>query len=251
MKKIIYYLFIAVHIAGLFACKKEKIPTYSGENGIYFRNISDSSLVTFAYQVPNITRGILAVRVYSLGPLAAVDRAFKIATIEKLTTAQKDIHYSIDTSQFVIKAGQAYTDLYFNLYRLPEMKKTPYVITLELQPNENFTTNYSWDWLSLSKKTTRQLLRYTIVFDDMLSQPKTWITSVYGTFSQKKLYAISEYFDIDLPRWNITSGTGAIPAILIGSYGKVFQNYLNKEAASGNIILDEDGTPMKMGPSSQ
>jgi hypothetical protein len=251
MKKLIYYIFITANVVGLFGCKKEGIPTYSGENGIYFSNVSDSSVVTFAYHLPNINRVDLSVRVYSLGPVANVDRAFKVTNIEKLTTAQNNVNYSIDTSQFVIKAGEAYTNLKFTLFRLPEMKKTPYVITMELEPNENFTTNYRWDWISLSKKTIRQLMRYTIVFDDMLSQPKTWIPSVYGTFSQKKLYAISEYFEIDLPRWNITSGTGAIPAILVGSYGKVFQNYLNKEKASGNTILDEDGTEMKMGPSSQ
>lgn len=249
MKKIIYYLFIAANTCMLFACEK-KIPTYSGENNIYFSNSSDSSKITFAYDKAEKKDSIITVRIYTTGPVSDKDRPFTLTIIDSITNAGAGVHYSILNKDFVIKAGEAFINLVFRLNRTPDMTAKTYYINMMLEPNEHFTTNYTWEWVNLRNGTWKQLMFYTIRFDDVLAQPKTWLPSVFGTFSRKKLYALSEFFEIELPVWNIT-GAGGIPAITLITYGKVFQRYLNDEAAKGNIILDEDGTPMKMGAGSQ
>jgi hypothetical protein len=249
MKKLLYHFFIATTACMLFACKKG-IPTYSGEKNIYFNNSLDSSKVSFAYDKENKKDSTINVRVYTTGPVSAVDREFKLTIIDTSTTAVKGVHYTILNEGFVIKAGAAFVNLAFKLNRTSDMTAKSYYINMVLEPNENFTTNYTWEYTNLKLKTWKQLMFYTIKIDDMLAQPKAWLTGSFGTFSRKKLYALSEFFDVELPVWNIT-GAGGISAVLMITYGKVFQRYLNDEAANGNVILDEDGTPMKMGPNSQ
>jgi hypothetical protein len=249
MKKLLYYLFIMASACMLFACEK-KIPTYSGENNIYFSNAADSSKITFAYDKVDRKDSIITVRIYTTGPVSDVDRPFTLTIIDSITNAQPGVHYSILNEGSVIKAGQAFVNLAFRLNRTPDMTAKTYYINMVLEPNENFTTNYTWEWVNLKNSTVKQLMRYTIRFDDVLAQPKTWLPSVFGTFSRKKLIALSDFFEVELPVWNIT-GAGGISAVTMITYGKVFQRYLNDEAANGNIIPDEDGTPMKMGPNSQ
>jgi hypothetical protein len=249
MRKIINYLLLSASTLLLFACEKN-IATYSGETNIYFSNSSDSAKISFAYDQAVKKDSLISVRVYAMGPVSDADREFKLTIVDTLTNALPGTHYTLLNDPVVIKAGEAFANLQFRLNRTSDMKAKSYYISLLLEPNVNFITNYSRDWLNLNQKTWRQLLMYTIKFDDILSQPKTWIVSVYGAFTRKKLYAISEFFELELPIWNIT-GAGGIPATMIGTYGKVFQRYLNDEAARGNVILDEDGTPMKMGASSQ
>jgi hypothetical protein len=259
MKKIINYLFVAASALLLFACEKG-IPTYSGENNIYFSNssdtskVKDSSKITFAYDLPDKKDTTISVRVYVTGPVSDSDRTF-IMTIDttqsawpdSISTAKKDINFSMLNSP-VIKAGQVYTNLRFKLYRSADMVKKTYVIKMMLGPNENFTTDYTWDYTNLSKGTKGQLMLYTITFDDIFARPKYWLDAYFGTFSRKKLYALSAFFEIDITKWN----TGISPATLLISYGKVFQRYLNDEAAKGNTIYEDDGiTAMKMGASSQ
>ncbi|OQP51916.1 DUF4843 domain-containing protein [Niastella populi] len=249
MKKLISHLFIAAGALLLFSCEK-KLATYSGENNIYFSNTSDSAKITFAYDKEDKKDSTVLVRVYTTGPLADVDRPFELTIIDSITNAQAGVHYTLLNNELVVKAGQPFVNLAFKLNRLPEMITTTYYINMVLEPNDNFTTNYTWEWVNLKNSTVKQLMRYTIRFDDVLAQPKTWLSSSFGTFSRKKLIALSEFFEIELPVWNIT-GAGGISAVMMITYGKVFQRYLNDEAANGNIILDEDGTPMKMGPGSQ
>lgn len=249
MRKLIYNLFIAATACMLFACEK-KIPTYSGENNIYFSNTADSSKITFAFDKENKKDSTILVRVYTTGPVSDVDRKFNLIIIDSSTNAKSGVQYTLLNDGYVIKAGQAFVNLAFKLNRMPDMVSKTYYINMILAPNDNFTTNYTWEWVNLKNGTLKQLMMYTIRFDDVLAQPKAWLTSSFGTFSRKKLYALSEFFDIELPVWNVT-GSGGISAVLMITYGKVFQRYLNDEAAKGNVILDEDGTPMKMGPGSQ
>lgn len=250
MKNIINYLFITASFLLLFACKKEEVPMYSGINAIYFNNTTDYSNITFAYDLPGKKDSTITIRAYTMGPVSDVDREFNLVILDTpYTTAQKEINYVVP-DRFVIKAGKAYVDIPFKLLRTAELTKKTYVITMILQPNDNFTIDYQWDWISLSKKTWRQLMTYTILFDDIFSQPKNWQVAYYGTFSRKKLYAISDFFEIEIAKWNI-QGSGGIAATVWPVMGKVYQRYLNDEAAKGNIILDEDGTPMKMGSNSQ
>lgn len=249
MKKLLYHFFIATAVCMLFACEKG-IPTYSGEKNVYFSNAADSSKISFAYEKENKNDSTINVRVYTTGPISDVDRPFKLTIIDSSTTAVSGVHYTLLNQGFVIKAGAAFVNLAFKLSRTAEMKSKSYYINMVLEPNENFTTNYTWEYTNLKNKTRKQLMFYTIKIDDILSQPKAWLAGSFGTFSRKKLYALSEFFDVELPVWNIT-GAGGISAVLMITYGKVFQRYLNDEAAIGNVILDEDGTPMKMGPNSQ
>lgn len=246
----IFQIFIAAGILLLFACEKG-IPVYSGTNAVYFNNTSDSSKITFAYDFPDKKDTTISIRVYSMGPLSDVDRTFNLNIVDTLTSAKKDNDYKLLNDPVVIKAGQAFTDLKFKLFRKPDMTAKTYVITMMLEPNDNFTTDYNWEWVNLSKKTTRQLMAYTITFDDIFAKPKVWFDSYHGTFSRTKMYAMTNFFGLQLIQWTLTSGTGAIGATTWITFTKVFQRYLNEERAKGNEIMDEDGTPMSMGALSQ
>ena len=247
---IIIQLFIAAGAFLLFACEKN-IPTFSGDKAVYFSNTSDSSKITFAYDFPDRKDSIISVRVNIMGPVSDADRAFDLYIIDSLTTAKKDTTYKLLTDPVVVKAGQAFTNLRFKLYRTPDMTTKTYAINMVLRPNDNFTTNYAWEWLVLSKKTTKQLLNYTITVDDIFAKPKVWFDSYHGTFSRAKVYAMTNFFGLSLIQWTITSGTGAISATTWITYTRVFQRYLNEERARGNEIMDEDGKPMSMGSLSQ
>jgi hypothetical protein len=250
MKSFVNYLFVAASALLLFACKKSTISTYSGMDAVYFNNTADSSKITFAYDVLSKTDSIIKVRVNTTGPVADHDREFKLTFIDSNTTAKKDVNYTLLTDKLVIKAGEVFTSLSFKLYRTSDLVSKTYLINLLLEPNDNFTTDYSWEWVSLNLKTWRPLLRYTITFDDIFSQPKNWQVAFFGTFSRTKLNLVSAFFEIDLANCNIQSG-GAYSATTWGVFAKVFQRYLNDEAAAGRTIYDEDGKPMILGKDAQ
>jgi hypothetical protein len=249
-RSIIIQFFIAAGTLLLFACEKG-IPTYSGTSAVYFNNTSDSSKITFAYDFADKKDTTISIRVYTMGAVSDVDRTFSLNIIDTLTSAKKDNDYKLLNDPVIIKAGQASTDLKFKLFRRPDMTTKTYVISMMLQPDDNFTTDYSWEWVNLSKKTVRQLVAYTITFDDIFARPKVWLDSYHGTYSRTKMYAMTNFFGLQLIQWTLTSGTGAIGATTWITFTRVFQRYLNEERARGNEIMDEDGKPMSMGALSQ
>jgi hypothetical protein len=256
MKNLVNFLFIAATALLLFACKKSTIPTYSGMEAIYFSNSSDtsriydSSKITFAYDVLSKKDSTIRVRVYTTGQVKDYDREFKLTLIDSITTAVKDVNYSLVTNKLVIKAGTAFTYISFKLYRTPEMVSKTYLINLLLEPNENFTTDYYWDWYNLTLKRGKSLLLYTITFDDIFSQPRNWFVDNFGKFTRTKLNMLNAFFEIDMPQWNIQSG-GTISATTWSVFAKVFQRYLNDEKAAGRTVYDEDGSEMTMGKNAQ
>jgi uncharacterized protein DUF4843 len=249
MRSFVTYLFIAAGALMLFACKKESVPLYSGISAVFFSNTTDSSKITFAYDLSTKKDSIINIRVYTTGQLADTDREFKLIVDTSLTNALANTHYQILTQKFIIKAGTAFTNVQVKLLRTPEMVSKTYSIIIKLMPTESFTTDYSWDWVSVSKGTWRPITRYTITVDDFFSKPKNWQDAVFGPYTRTKLNAISDFFEIEMPMWNI-QGAGGYAAVAWGVFGKVFQRYLTDEATAGHIILDEDGKQMAMGPSS-
>lgn len=256
MKILVNYLFIAATALLLFACKKSTIPTYSGMEAIYFSNpvdtasIYDSTKITFAYDLSARKDTTIRLRVYSTGQVKDYDREFKLSIIDSLTNAKEGVNYSLLTNKLVIKAGTAFSYVYFKLNRTPEMVSKTYVINLLLEPNENFTTDYNWDWYNLNLKRGESLLRYTITFDDIFSQPKNWNPDNFGTFNRTKFNMVNDFFEIIIAEWNLQGG-GTYLATVWGVYAKVFQRYLNDEKAAGRTIYDEDGSEMAMGKSAQ
>jgi len=251
MRTIVNYLFITASAFLLFACKKSTIPTYSGPVAVYFNNTSDSSKITFAYDHLTKQDSIIRVRVFTTGPLANNDREFKLTIIDSNTTAKKDVNFSVLTDRFVIKAGETFANIAFKLYRSPDMVSKTYLINLLLEPNENFTTDDSWEWINLTLKTRRNLIRYTITFDDIFAQPKNWHPDNFGQFTRTKLNMINAFFEIDLPQWNIQGAGSTYLPTTWGVFAKVFQRYLNDEKAAGRTIYDEDGSEMAMGKGAQ
>ncbi len=237
-------------------CEKD-LQTFDSAPAIYFQqavgtatsasaNLFDNRLVTFGYSSESVKDSIVGIPVRIAGAPAEVDRSYKVALVDS-STAKRGEEFSFLTENFVIRKGMVDDTIYIKLMRKPRMRTETLSIFLKLESNENFTT-------SLQQKTDAAgnvILRYnhfSLKVTDILSKPKYWLDAYFGVFSRKKILFICE-----LNNFSPTYLDGATPPSigLLTFYGRFTQRYLNEQKAAGNIILDEDGTEMVMGPSVQ
>jgi hypothetical protein len=251
MKKYSLLLFSLVFLFS--ACKKTDLKVYDGDTNIYFSKAAlvsspfDSLLVTFAFQ-PQITDSLVKVPVQITGAPSDKDRAYKVAVDASSSTAKAGVHFEALPPTFTLPAGKVADSVRVKLLRTPDMLNDTFSLVLELQPNENFQAGMVD---KIANATTGQKLSYTkfkILVTDVLSRPKLWLDTYFGTFTRKKLLLMSDLLGFPVDALNTTSTT--ISQVIY--WAKYMQLYLNEKKAAGQTVYEDDGTtPMMMGPSVQ
>ncbi|POY36283.1 hypothetical protein C3K47_11040 [Solitalea longa] len=251
MKKLLYQLSALLFVGSLISCEKG-LMTYEGENNIYFaeaggaidtRLAKDSTAVSFAPVIN--TDSVVKVVVSTVGAPVSYDREYKLE-IDPSSTALLGTHFEFPADKkFVIKKNVINDTIPVRLIRTPDMLNKELNIIFNLVPNENFNTLFK-QRLNSSKKVVSCITKKFMVTDALL-KPKAWNVNFLGNFTRTKLFLVCQicgttplYMDTMSP------GEGLF-------YGRFTQRYLNEQKAKvpSNIILDEDGTAMKMGNNAQ
>lgn len=246
MKNYIFLLIAAVTVAG---CTKD-LKTYDGKPVVYFqyatetvagRALTDSTIISFAYSAVTRTDSIIALPIKVTGLSAATNRTYQLAVAPASTATSK--HYEFVNTDFTIGAGKYLDTVYIKLHRTTDMLSSTFVILLNLQANENFGVDVQSKLVTSS--TAVSTIIQTIKVNDILKQPKYWLDYYLGPFSRKKLYLMSDILGITIDKLDVSASVAELVF-----YGKFMQRYLNEQKAAGTPILEDDGTPMTMGPGS-
>lgn len=247
MKRLLYIsiLFMAV------ACKREPLTTYHVKDNIYFvnevgtGNFVDTLDYTFAYSDASIKEAIVNLPLGIAGIPAVSSRQYKIV-VDPASTALAGTHFEL--SEQVFHSGRARDTLSIKLRRTSELISGTKKLILQLQPNDDFNTELLYRTVPGSIIDTVSMVRFTITISDILNSGPAWDATYarfFGTFSLKKVRLIHELLGMPLDFWSPATIAGARTSQAI-YYAATMGRYLNDQAAKGNVILDENGSPMRM-----
>ncbi len=245
------FLGIAVTIVAV-SCKEEDLITYEGDRNLYFNMAlvatgmseqTDSTTLPFAY-AKGIIDSVYMLEVAATGAPSSVDRPFKVSVLSS-STAIEGKHYDPLPEYFIMPAKAVSTHIPIVFHKTEDMANSIFLLNLQLEPYGGFKTNMKQGWTRYNHIVSYTM--HTIAVTDVITEPKYWMPDYLGAFSRKKILMLCEYVDVSLSDFvdqNITS------ASLQKAYGQRFDIYLQKEAAAGRTVYEEDGeTPMVMGSS--
>jgi hypothetical protein len=251
MKKIIS---IAIVVC-LFSCKRDALTTYNSTDNIYFNydlgfnSLRDTVDFSFASKDLTITQEYLRLPFAVTGAPTQNDRAFRLV-IDPASTAMPGVHYELPMT--VLHAGRVLDTLDILLKRTADLGSEKKKLILHLEPNELFKTDLKFRIIGSPVLDTVDALSFSIGFSDILQDGPFWTTgyaSYFGTFSVTKVKLLNTILDMPLDFWTVEPNNERRAAAVY--YAASAARYLKDQAALGNIILDEDGQPMKMGPAFQ
>jgi hypothetical protein len=247
MRQLLYITFILAAAS----CKRDPLITYNTDDNIYFNytvsaaSFVDSVDLSFAYRDVGVTDSILLVPIAVTGTPAAKDRRYTLVS-DPASTAIAGTHFELPETS--ILAGKLTDTLRLHLKRTPDLTTGIKKLILRLQPNEFFKTDIQYKLNNISTRDTTDLLTFTIKMSDFLDKGPYWDGSYaqfFGAFSIKKVKFINDLLGMPLDFWSVSPDNQRRSAATY--YASTTSRYLSDQAAQGNIIYDEDGTPMQMG----
>ncbi|NSL88856.1 DUF4843 domain-containing protein [Chitinophaga solisilvae] len=248
MNRILYCIMLLLLMQ---ACKKSEIPFYSGSSDIYFSVINqqsrlsiDTTAITFSYN-PERNDSVILLPVRILGPVSPQERAFRCVVIDTAKAAAKaGVHYDLPAA-FVIPANAVSTTIRMVLHKTADMQQQNFSVRLQLEANEHFTTNLKYAVIDRVNDRKVFLQQHVVVINDMLSKPPDWLDDYYGVFTAKKLRLMCSILELPLNKF-----AGPVNSIEI-SYTRFYANtlklYLKDMELAGTPVMEEDGSPMKLG----
>lgn len=253
MKKI-HILLLAV--AALFCSCEQPLDVYEGGSGIYFNTdniLLDTLSIPWGMKSSEVKSQELTLRVMLIGDVAPHDRKFNVDVVTEATdtmAAQEGIDYMAFAGEYAIPANEAYTDIRITLLRRPGLKdcKRRFAVVLRETPELQFLYSRQWQQDSL---TWRSLdYQRVIVMNENFPRPRWWSLdgqSRFGNFSQTKAALICDVMGIDREAWvNAIIGDGKFTMGYLSYVGRYMHRWLQE-----NPTLDENGSPMTMGPDSR
>jgi archaellin len=237
----------------LVSCKINRIKTFQGKDNIYFpkkavsgqpnlgiggRFQNDTLAVSFGLS-PNKQDSIIKIPVRVTGDIKDFDRSYKIRILNN-ATAKKGTDFKILNDNFVIKKGKYSDRVKIQLNNTSNFKNKPIHFTIKLLPNKDFKTNLKYKMVDEEKVG---VTTFEVYQTNIIQKPIYWIPYYFGDYSVKKYLLIINHFDLDV----------VLPHHFYDYYSNFeyyaiqLQMYLDKKAAEGDPILDEDGSPMSMG----
>lgn len=250
MKRLLYTCIILIAVS----CKREPLTIYNTADNVFFNynldfnSYRDSMVFSFSNRDVRVQDTILLVPIGVTGVAAAKDRPFKLV-VDPTSTALAGTHYELPEP--VMHAGKVTDTLRLRFKRAADLASGKKKLVLRLEPNEFFKTDLQYRILSSVARDSVAMLSFSIAASDILDAGPYW-TSAYaayfGTFSIKKVRLIHDLLGMPLDFWTENAFLSNQQKASAIYYASSTSRYLKDEAAQGNIILDEDGTPMMMGP---
>lgn len=229
-------LIICLAVVCLSACKDSLIKPYHGVDNIYFENVLDSMAISFGL-VPNKEDSLIQIPVKITGKIADVDRKYKVKILDS-STAEEGVHFDYHDEDFTIAAGEYMDFIQITLHNTSDLVDSSVYVAFKLLPNKYFSTKLKYHDTAegLTSYTT-----YKLYATHDVQPPAWWIPVFFGRFTVKKYLLMGEVLDIDMSTFIQYFDRARYFAF-------VMPRYLDSEAAKGNIIYEEDGTRMTMGP---
>lgn len=253
-KYIIILVFFCFAGFSFTACQEDSIDTFSGDDNIYytwamngspysFGEKVDSTAVSFAYTLSDVTDSIFRIPIGIQGKISEQDRKVSVRIMEE-STAIAGTHFSIPTD-IVIPAKSLFGTIPVTLFRAADMKTDVFSIKLQLQANENFSTEI-WGDIDTGNNSDRKLSYkdFELTVSDIFTVPAAWnkLQLWLGPFSVKKLLLLAEVNEMPIPNFEVFPSYGDMIV-----WKDVLKAYLMDMDDAGTPVLEEDGSKMVLG----
>lgn len=261
-----YLSLMAGIIFCLHACQTN-LMDYEGEAGVYFAvqhpwpsgagdtitwEMSPISNISFFLQEKKDST--IDIRVQLLGNPVAHDRYFKVTVVDTGTTAKVGHDYDPVEEIHTLPANAHYADMKIKLYKQADLSGLSRSLMLRLEETTDFRlpfgtwypwpTQHKWSPAIGAPDEDISAIEHTILISDVVQQPEGWWAGLLGTFTVKKFNMMCEMFDLTVQDF---SSNTVMTSTRAKAYGQRFDAYLEAQRKAGNEILEDDGTPMKMG----
>ncbi|SKA07379.1 protein of unknown function [Chitinophaga eiseniae] len=234
----------------LAACQKADTPFYSTDDDVYFSVVRDNvtydtSIVTFAY-TPATEDTTVVLKVATLGVPVKHERIVSYRVVDtSANAAVLHTHYELP-ARLVVPADSVNCYIPVVMHKTPDMAKRTFSITLQLEPNDQFHTRLQVLVKDKNNHLFTSLVKHVIMVDNKLNKPaRGWYDDFYGPFSTKKMLLMSELLELSVQEL-YTKLTNADPGAT-NFYANYLKIYLKDMEAAGTPVLEDDGTPMKLG----
>lgn len=227
----------------------EKIKTYDGVAGIYFAMRVESSAVNadtmysetssvpfIITEAEDITFNL---KVKILGPVSDHDRQVTIEIVPEETDALPGDYDQLQPS-YTLPAGAVFGSIPITFHKSASLEGTERQLTVRLVENSDFSLPIRM-WENSSDEYV-DVVKHTIMFSDKYVQLPGYATGYFGPFSEKKMALLLEVLDL-----KITDFNEPMPYTKARALGQKFDRYLKEQAAKGEPVLEDDGTPMTAG----
>lgn len=250
MKKILILSITFLSLFGLTSCNEEEIETYKTTDNIYFspavysfggfnQPLIDSTGFSFSLKKTEVNQLIYKIPVRVQGSLSNVDRQIKV-TVDPSSTAVQGTHFTLPEN-IVMRAGKEVDTIAVTVKRTADMKTNNFILVLNLEENDFFTTNMSSKVVNVLTGKTISFIRFKLSFDDVLVKPRGWFDTYLGVFSAKKLFLMSDLIHIEPAIFDQTPGSPGLSFAEYGYYANFMKRYLADQKAAGNTIYEADG----------
>ena len=251
----VLFIFLIILFA---SCQKKDLIVYEEGSGIYFDNKEmglDTVAVPWGLKNTDVTTQTVRFEVKLFGNITQHDRAFRIKVKDDIpdsVRALPDLDYKPFPLEYKIPAGAASTFIEIELLRSEELKEGNRILAIELVESDELKFLYSRR-INVPDVGERMLdVQRVLKMNENFPIPRWWSlmgTGYFGTWSMKKAILICDMMGIDREKWigNVLNDEDFNESILRFA-GVFIHRWLQEQDPP---VLDEDGTPMEMGPRSK
>lgn len=250
------------------SCKEEEIMVYDESKvtpAVYFTlpyntavsvRPTDSLVVKFGFMPVTTTTSIEQVQVTVTGPLHDKDRNFAIK-FDDQGTLKEGVHFKVLQESLIIPANKKDGFIKLEISKTADMSKEKLFNTIELIPNESFSTAIKTRKSSLTLLDV-PVLKIRLQVDNFIEAPYCWEnppSKLYfdyyvGSYSKAKLDLIIELFDEDIIHFSDPkyAKEGYFEGGTVTFWGNYLKFWLEREAIEGRPHYDENGKAITAGP---
>lgn len=245
MKQHLFSLILAL-CSLLFSCKKSELLNYQSANVLYFEgNIRDTLHIDFSKLMDNVKDSVLKIPVHLIGKHFDVATPYQINYMNNGSTATEGVDFSL-ISKLIFPERKSQDTLLVKLYRTPHLQSDTMLLTLELATNPTFQNQFIDNDRETEMKT-----KMSILISDVLGLPVGWkntdeefgLEHYLGRFTKKKFLLCIELDNL----WDFETTFDYMYQFPL-YYGDLLADYLKSQSDAGTPVLEDDGTPMTVGP---
>lgn len=253
--KRLFYILIGF---ALISCDKNELLTYEEGSGIYFDNSQiqrDTVPVSWGLKNTEVQEQAIRLEVRLIGQVRDYDRPFNINVIEEPgdpRAARPGTDYKPFPLEYTIPAGQASAIIDIDVLRSPDLVEGQRNLTIRLEESDELKFMYSRKLTDTLQNTHWLDIQRVLKITENFPQPNWWLIygqKYFGDWSATKSILICDMMGIDRETW-----VGQVHATPEFSEGRLrFAGvYIHRWLQQQNPpVLDEDDSPMEMGPLSQ
>jgi hypothetical protein len=251
------------------SCEYEKLPTYSGQDQVYFAyaydvltGVVDEQFVHFGYDKPVKQETTLYISVQVMGSVADVDRPVTAIFVDSLSTATLGRDVELLPALSFVPAGKPTGSVAVKIKNTAALYDTVLEASIRIVGNERFHADYTKTRHS-SVNTEGKIVstQYHVRFDNATNMPRLWsenmgeCTRMFGEYSNVKFDLMCRELGFTIDLFQYSDGDGESEEIFnvriypySRSWIQIINGYLNQfRETNGYPLRDEYGREVKMG----